>query len=131
MKIKNIIVTAVILLFGMTSFAQKAERIDFVKEKSNSLVWEEKVAAHKSKVFVFAAKKGQILTLSFIDDTKKGSMDLGKVSIEPNTDPYVQTIVVTKDYRLSVSNNSDKATSFRISISLETPKKKAKAAKSK
>ena len=101
---------------------QTPKRIDFVKEKSNSLVWEQKVAANSSKVFVFAAKKGQILSLSFIDDTNKGSMDLGKVSIEPNTDPYTATIDVTKDYRLSVSNNSNKATSFRIFIGLEDPK---------
>lgn len=53
-------------------------------------------------------------------------MDLGKVSIEPNADPYVATIDATKDYRLSVSNNSDKATSFRISIKLEDPKKGGK-----
>lgn len=105
---------------------QSPERIDFVKEKSNSLVWEQKVAANGTKVFVFAAKKGQKLSLSFIDDTNQGSMDLGKVSIEPNTDPYNATIEVTKDYRLSVSNNSDKATSFRIFISLDDPKKVVK-----
>ena len=105
---------------------QSPERIDFAKEKSNSLVWEQKVAANSSKAFVFAAKKGQKLSLSFIDDTNKGSMDLGKVSIEPNTDPYNATIDVTKDYRLSVSNNSDKATSFRIFISLDDPKKTVK-----
>ena len=102
------------------------ERIDFVKEQSNALVWEEKVAANSSKAFVFAAKKGQKLSLSFIDDTKKGSMDLGKISIEPNADPYNATIEVTKDYRLSVSNNSNKATSFRIGISLDDPKKVVK-----
>jgi biopolymer transport protein ExbD len=110
------------------SSAQAPKRIDFVKEKSNALVWEENVAAHSSKVFVFAAKKGQKLSLSFIDDTKQGSMDLGKVSIEPNTDPYTTTIDVTKDYRLSVSNNSDKATSFRIFIGLEDPKTAVKNA---
>ncbi|MBL7818329.1 MAG: hypothetical protein JNL70_25175 [Saprospiraceae bacterium] len=100
---------------------QTPKRIDFKKEKSNSLVWEEKVAAKASKVFVFKATKGQKLTIGFIDDTKQGSMDLGKFSIEPNTDPFQMTIDVTKDYRLSVTNNSDKATSFRISISLENP----------
>lgn len=105
---------------------QAPKRIDFVKEKSQSLVWEEKVAANSTKVFVFAAKKGQKLSLSCIDDTKQGSMDFGKVSIEPNADPYQTTIDVTKDYRLSVSNNSDKATSFRIGLSLEDPKKTIK-----
>lgn len=105
---------------------QTPERIDFVKEQSNALVWEEKVAANSTKAFVFAAKKGQKLSLSFIDDTNKGSMDLGKVSIEPNADPYNATIEVTKDYRLSVSNNSNKATSFRIGISLDDPKKVVK-----
>lgn len=107
---------------------QTPKRIDFVKEKSQSLVWEEKVAANSSKVFVFAAKKGQKLSLSCIDDTKQGSMDFDKVSIEPNTDPYQTTIDITKDYRLSVSNNSNKATSFRIGLSLEDPKTVAKKA---
>lgn len=125
---KNIIQLLAILLvnltFATTSFAQTPKRIDFAKEGSNSLVWEQKVAANSSKAFVFKAKKGQILTLSFIDDTKKGSMDLGKVSIEPNKEPYTETIAVTKEYRLSVSNNTAKATSFRISISLTDPAKK-------
>ena len=112
------------LTFAATSFAQTPKRIDFAKEGSNSLVWEQKVAANSSKAFVFNAKKGQILTLSFIDDTKKGSMDLGKISIEPNKEPYTETIAVTKEYRLSVSNNTAKATSFRISISLTDPAKK-------
>lgn len=114
------------LLSSVAVFAQTPKRIDFTKEKSNSLVWEEKVAANSSKVFVFAAQKGQKLTIGFIDDTKQGSMDLGKESIEPNAAPYKSTIEVTKDYRLSVSNNSDKATSFRISLSLEDPKKPVK-----
>lgn len=123
MNIKGIITASAILFLSMNVFAQKAKRIDFAKEKSNSLVWEEKVGAHKSKKFVFFAKKGQKLTLNFIDDTNKGSMDLGKVSIEPNAEGYEQTIEVTKDYNLSVSNNSDAATSFRISISLQDPPK--------
>lgn len=102
------------------------KRIDFAKEGSNALVWEEKVGANSSKVFVFYAKKGQKLSLGFIDDTNQGSMDLGKYSVEPNTDPFEMDITEEKDYRLSVSNNSDKATSFRISISLEDAKKGAK-----
>lgn len=120
---------AVLLLnvaFVTISSAQTPKRIDFAKEGSNSLVWEQKVAANSSKSFVFKATKGQRLTLSFIDDTQKGSMDLGKISIEPNTDPFQMPIEVTKDYLLSVSNHSNKSTSFRISISLENPKPSAK-----
>jgi hypothetical protein len=120
---------AVLLLnvaFVTISSAQTPKRIDFAKEGSNSLVWEQKVAANSSKSFVFKATKGQHLTLSFIDDTQKGSMDLGKISIEPNTDPFQMPIEVTKDYLLSVSNHSNKSTSFRISISLENPKPSAK-----
>lgn len=127
MRIKNTILTAIILLFSLASFAQKAERVDFVKEKSNSLVWEQKVKPHKTKTFVFAAKKGQIVSLGFIDDTNKGAMDFGKVSIEPNSDNiFTQTIEVTKDYRFSVTNNDDKSTSFRIFITLDNPEKKVK-----
>lgn len=95
------------------------KQIDFQKEGSNSLVWEERVAANSSKSFVFYAKKGQKLSLSFIDDTKQGSMDLGKISIEPNSDPFEMVIEVSKDYIFSVSNNSNKSTSFRIFIALE------------
>lgn len=91
------------------------------------MVWEEKVNANSAKEFVFYAKKGQKLTLGFIDDTNQGSMDWGKVSIEPNAAPLETIIEVTKDYRLSVSNNSNKATSFRISISLEDAKSTAPA----
>lgn len=99
------------------------KRIDFAKEGSNSLVWEEKVAANSNKSFVFYAKKGQKLSLGMIDDTKKGSMDLGKISIEPNSDEnFEMEIEVTKDYTFTVSNNSNKATSFRIFITLENAK---------
>jgi hypothetical protein len=106
------------ILLSVVALAQAAKRIDFAQ--SPSLVWEEKVAAHSSKSFVFYAKKGQQLTLSMIDDTNQGAMDLGKISIEPNTsEPFKMVIEVTKDYTLSVSNHSNKATSFRIFITLE------------
>lgn len=121
---KRILNTLVFLFTCAFAFAQSPKRIDFAKEGSNSLVWEQKVPANSTKTFVFYAKKGQKLTLGFIDDTKEGSMDLGKISIEPNTEPYESIIEVSKDYRLSVSNNSGKETSFRISISLENPKKR-------
>ncbi len=125
---KNLIIKMVvsIMAFFLSNgvvFAQQIERINFAKAGSNALVWEQKVKANSTKEFVFAAKKGQKLKLSFIDDTNQGSMDLGKISVEPNADPLEMTIEVTKDYRLSVSNNGDKPTSFRISISLETPQK--------
>lgn len=124
MTLSKPFLTLVCILLGTSVWAQKPKRIDFVKEKSPSLVWEENVAANSSKRFIFYAQKGQKLSLSFIDDTNVGSMDLGKFSIEPNTDaPFEMPITVTKDYNLSVSNNSDAATSFRISISLEKPKK--------
>ena len=114
--------TLVLLLSSAFVFAQNPERIDFTKEGSNSLVWEEK-CRQKARRILSKAKKGQILRLSYVDDTNQGSMDLGKFSIEPNTVPYQSTIEVTKDYRLSVSNNSNKQTSIRISISLEDAKK--------
>lgn len=128
---KTLLSTLALLLSSIVAFAQSPKRIDFAKEKSNALVWEEKVPAKGTKNFVFYAKKGQKLTLSFIDDTNQGSMDLGKVSIEPNAAPYQSTIEVTKDYRLSVSNNSDKETSFRIFITLDDPKKDTPAQKAK
>jgi hypothetical protein len=119
--IKFFAVLIVIGTFGFVSFAQNAKRIDFAKEGC-CLVWEEKVAANSSKSFVFYARKGQKLRISFTDDTKVGSMDLGKFSIEPNADPLEMVIELTKDYTLSVSNNSNKATSFRIAVSLEDAK---------
>ncbi|NBA75538.1 hypothetical protein GOQ04_08275 [Emticicia sp. ODNR4P] len=127
----NIFKLATLVLFTFVvavnaSLAQAPKRIDFAKEGSNSLVWEQKVEANSSKSFVFKATKGQVLTLSFIDDTKKGMMELGKESIEPNADPYQVTISVTKDYTFMVKNNSPKKTSFRIAISLEDPKVKKK-----
>ena len=127
----NIFKLATLVLFTFVvavnaSLAQAPKRIDFAKEGSNSLVWEQKVEANSSKSFVFKATKGQVLTLSFIDDTKKGMMELGKESIEPNADPYQATISVTKDYTFTVKNNSPKKTSFRIAISLEDSKAKKK-----
>lgn len=97
-----------------------AERIDFEKEGSSHLVWEQKVGANKSKTFVFKAKIGQKLELGFIDDTNIGSMVLGKYSIEPNSDEnFTMQIAETKDYTFTVTNNSKKSTSFRIFITLE------------
>lgn len=97
-----------------------AERIDFEKEGSNHLVWEQKVAAEKSKTLVFKAKRGQTLQLGFIDDTNMGSMDFGKYSIEPNADEnFSMLIEQTKDYTFTVTNNSKKSTSFRIFITVE------------
>lgn len=122
---KIVAIAWVLLLSNGITFAQKPERIDFAKAGSNSLVWEQKVKANSSKDFVFYAKKGQKLLLNLIDDTRQGTIDLGKATIiEPNSEgPYETTIEVTKDYMLSVSNNSDKATSFRISISIVNPEK--------
>ena len=101
-----------------TPASQEPERFDMAKE-GPSIVWEEKMAPHSIKSFVFYAKKGQKLSLSFIDDTNQGSMDLGKYAVEPNGDPLSMIIEVPKDYTFTVTNNSDKATSFRISLSLE------------
>ena len=127
---KIILNTLALVLSAIAANAQTPERIDFAKEGSPSLVWEQKVPAGGTKAFVFYAKKGQKLTLGFIDDTNQGSMDMGKVSIEPNTAPYQSTIEVSKDYTLRVSNNGAKETSYRISISLENaPANKAKTAR--
>lgn len=117
--IKSFTVSLALLVFGIASYAQAPKRIDF--SKSTSLVWEENVAATSTKSFVFRATKGQKLKLSMVDDTDAGSMDLGKISIEPNTDAFEMDIEVTKDYQLTVSNNTRKPTSFRIMISLEDP----------
>lgn len=121
---KNILVksfasVAGVLLLAVVSRGQTSQRIDFAKEGSNSLTWEERVSANSSKSFVFYARKGQKLSLGFIDDTHAGSMDLGKISIEPNAGPFEMEVEVSKDYLLSVSNNTRKPTTFRISISLE------------
>ena len=59
-------------------------------------------------------------------------MDLGKVSIEPNTNElFTMNIDVTKDYSFSVANNSNKKTSFRIFITLDDPQKVASTKKIK
>jgi hypothetical protein len=124
---KIVVIAWVILLSSGVAFAQKPERIGFAKAGSNALVWEQKVKANGTKDFVFYAKKGQKLLLNLIDDTSQGTMDLGKATIvEPGGEgSYETTIEVTKDYVFSVSNNSDKETSFRISISLGNPPKAA------
>lgn len=57
--VKSFVGVLTILLLTIVSFAQTSKRIDFVKEGSNSLVWEERVAANSTKSFVFNAKKGQ------------------------------------------------------------------------
>lgn len=126
---KIILNVLALLCTSVVAFAQTPKRIDFAKEGSNSLVWEEKVSANSTKEFVFYAKKGQKLTLSFIDDTNQGSMDIGKESVEPNAAPYQRTIEVSKDYTIRLSNNGGKTTSFRVSISLEDQKNNAPAKK--
>lgn len=98
--------------------AKALKRIDWMKE-GRSLVWEAEVGAKKSRDYVFYARKGQKLTLSFIDDTGVGSMDVGKYSVEPNTDPMEMTIPATKDYTITLVNNSAKTTSFRVGFTLE------------
>jgi hypothetical protein len=120
--IKSFIGISAVLLLSVVAFSQTPNRISFAK--SNSLVWEEKVAAGQSKDFVFKAKKGQKLSLSFIDETNEGSLDFGRASAEPNGDPLEMVIATTKDYTFSVTNNGDKPASFKISISLQNPKKK-------
>ncbi len=122
--VKNFIGIAAVLLLSLVAFSQSPKRINFAK--SNSLVWEEKVAAGESRDFVFKAKKGQKLSLSFTDDTNQGSLDFGRASAEPNGDPLEMVITTTKDYTFSVTNNGDKPASFKISISLLNPKKNSK-----
>jgi hypothetical protein len=58
----NIFKLATLVLFTFVvavnaSLAQAPKRIDFAKEGSNSLVWEQKVEANSSKSFVFKATK--------------------------------------------------------------------------
>ncbi len=118
---KGFVVLFAVILLSLVSVAQTPERVDFEKQ-GPALVWEQRVAAKGSKSFVFFAKKGQKLLLSFIDDTNVGSMDLGKFSVEPNGDGLEMVIEVSKDYTFSVTNNSNKATSFRIFITLEKDK---------
>ncbi len=96
------------------------ERIEIDKQGA-VLVWEQKVAANSSKHFVFAAKAGQLVLLGFTDDTNMGTMDFGKVSVEPNSNGIEYTIEVTKDYRFTVTNNSSKSTSFRIYLTVSNP----------
>ncbi|TAD85832.1 MAG: hypothetical protein EAY75_10320 [Bacteroidetes bacterium] len=98
----------------------KEERIEIDKTGA-SLVWEQEVAGKSSKDFVFAARAGQLLMLGFTDDTNIGTMDFGKVSVEPNGDGIEYTIEITKDYRFTVTNNSSKSTSFRIYLTVDNP----------
>lgn len=119
--LKSLTAAMAIAMLSAYSYAQSAKRIDFAKEGC-CLVWEEKMSPNAVKTFVFYAKRGQKLSLSLIDDTKQGSMDLGKISIEPNADPTEMPIEVSKDYTLIVSNNSSRSTSFRIMVNLEDAK---------
>ncbi len=109
--------------------AQAPKRIDWATE-GRHLVWEAAVPAKSSRTYVFTARKGQKLSLSFVDDTGVGSMDLGKFSVEANTEPMRMPIEVSKDYTLTVLNNSNKATSFRIGFSLEDAKDSSRPTKS-
>lgn len=118
---KIFIAVIAIFMSSIVSLAQNAKRIDFAKDGC-CLVWEERVPAGGSKSYVFNAKKGQKLTIGFIDDTGVGSMDLLKWSIEPNADPMEMIVEVTREYTLVVSNNSNKMTSFRITLNLEDVK---------
>lgn len=108
----------------MVAFSQTPKRISFAT--SNSLSWNEKIAAGKSKDFVFRAREGQTLTLSFTVDTNDGSLDFWRAAAEPNGDPPEMVITTNKDYTFSVSNSGDKTASFKVSIGLRNPKKTGK-----
>lgn len=123
--LKSLTAVMAIAVLSAISYAQKpAKRIDFAKDGC-CLVWEERIPAKGFQSYFFYAKKGQKLTLSLIDDTNEGSMDLGKVSVEPNADPTEIIIEVSKEYTLTVSNNSSRSTSFRIMVNLEDVKSNA------
>lgn len=66
-----------VLFLGVTVFAQNAKRIDLVKE-GPAIIWEERVPAKGAKYFVLYLKKGQKVKIGYIEDTRQGSIDLGK-----------------------------------------------------
>ena len=83
--IKSFAVLTMILALGVISFAQNAKRIDLVKD-GPSIVWEERVSANSGKDFVFYLKKGQKVKIGYFEDSRQGTMDLGKFSIEEGFD---------------------------------------------
>lgn len=115
-----VVFAAIILILSSTAVsAQTPKRLDL--STSPAIVWEERVPANSRKEFVFYAKKGQKLSISMIDDTGAGSLDFGKVSIEPNAGPLTDIVPISKDYFLTVTNSSSRQATFRIGISLEDP----------
>lgn len=115
--LKILAIFTFIVAFTTFAAAQAPERVKLTQE-SPALVWEKSVAAGGSKMYVVALKKGQQIKLGFIEDSKQGSVDFGKASLEEGVD-FHYDVEVTKDYMISVSNSGTRSTSFRIFLSLE------------
>lgn len=105
--------------YSLTSFAQKIERIDLVKNPAT--VWEQPVAKNGSKTIVFLGKKGQTISISLIEDSGKGEAQFDGKSLDvKKLEPHEIKLMETRDYLLVVSNPGPKATSFRIGLSVNT-----------
>lgn len=119
---RNIFTTLAIFAFivsvTISAFAQTPERISLTSA-SPAIVWEKSVGAESGKMLVIGLKKGQKIKISYIEDTKQGTVDFGKNSLEEGVD-FDYDVEVTKDYMISLYNPNRKATSFRIFFSLET-----------
>ena len=102
-------------------FTQTAERIDFEKAGSMSLVWEQMMSKGSSKTYVFRGKKTQMVSFALIEDTGKGKMNFdnfGAVDTSGVGENQQFKLTEDRDYYFTVINESGKQTSFRISISV-------------
>ncbi|HYE13211.1 MAG TPA: tectonin domain-containing protein [Pyrinomonadaceae bacterium] len=106
---------------GSAIFAQTAERINFEKEGSMSLVWEQMMPKGSTKTYVFRGEKDQTVSFALIEDTGKGKLNFdnfGTVDVSVIGRNQNFKLTEARDYYFTVINESNKQTSFRISISV-------------
>jgi len=108
---------------GLTEAVASAdERIDITAD-SPSVRWDVTIPAGQSKAYLINVKKGKTISASFLEDDRKGNVDLGKYSLQeglPNAGGGVKfKSPETKDYRLVVQNPEQKPLVFTFYVTVE------------
>lgn len=98
------------------------ERIPLSKD-SPAVRWDVKVPANGSKFYQIPVKKGQTITASFLEDSKQGSADLGKYSLEEGMISEGKGVRLKSQenttHRLSLNNPTAKTLTFTVYVTVE------------
>lgn len=105
-----------------SSNAAAAAAVERVENSADtpSLRWHVTVAANSIKDYDVPVRKGQRVSVKFLEDSRTGVVDFGKYSVEEGLEAGVEMMAdSSKDHRLSIANPTGKPMIFTVFLSRE------------